>query len=533
MKKYDVVALGELLIDFTDNGLSTQGNRLFEANPGGAPCNMLAMLEKLGAKTAFIGKVGNDFLGRMLKEKITAAGINADRLFLDDKIPTTLAFVGKRPDGDRDFAFFRKPGADMMLTTEEAVASAEIIRSSRLFHFGTLSLTDEPVRSATKKAVDIARDSGLLISFDPNYREPLWHSRNDARKAMEYGFSVCDILKIADNEIEFYTGETDIASGAEMIQQKFAIPVVFATSGAAGSSVFYKNTAVSADGFINPDTIETTGRKIAIGYRITATQRYMIDEVSYRTGNDTIRHLLDRWKNDSPLKAGIYYDQEILSTERSRLLNLLRERGYYKATLDNITFVVDTTYDAQRLSVDVVVDSRNLRVFRINNIYIYPNSTAGLRSNESAFDTTIAPFYDTRGRSIDFQFAKLHIEKDNEWVGKRIDKIDVPLGSQAIMIRRNGKSLAARGKSLIKANDDLILNVPAYYPSGTEEVSEVSVYKGHKWANKTVAELNLPVSQLIIMVIRNGKKFIPNGDTLIKEDDVLLIFNGEEQENAQ
>ena len=135
--------------------------------------------------------------------------------------------------------------------------------------------------------------------------------------------------------------------------------------------------------------------------------------------------------------------------------------------------------------------------------------------------------------SIDFQFAKLHIEKDNEWVGKRIDKIDVPLGSQAIMIRRNGKSLAARGKSLIKANDDLILNVPAYYPSGTEEVSEVSVYKGHKWANKTVAELNLPVSQLIIMVIRNGKKFIPNGDTLIKEDDVLLIFNGEEQENAQ
>ena len=239
MKKYDVVALGELLIDFTDNGLSTQGNRLFEANPGGAPCNMLAMLEKLGAKTAFIGKVGNDFLGRMLKEKITAAGINADRLFLDDKIPTTLAFVGKRPDGDRDFAFFRKPGADMMLTTEEAVASAEIIRSSRLFHFGTLSLTDEPVRSATKKAVDIARDSALLISFDPNYREPLWHSRNDARKAMEYGFSVCDILKIADNEIEFYTGETDIASGAEMIQQKFAIPVVFAT--------------------INPDTIETTG----------------------------------------------------------------------------------------------------------------------------------------------------------------------------------------------------------------------------------------------------------------------------------
>ena len=154
------------------------------------------------------------------------------------------------------------------------------------------------------------------------------------------------------------------------------------------------------------DTLEISEKKIAIGYHITATQRYLIDEVGYNTDNDTLRRLLDRWKSDSPLKAGIYYDQDILAAERSRLVSLFRERGYYRATNDNITFVVDTTYDSRRLSVDVNVDKRDMRVYRINNIFIYPNSTAGLRSNESAFETTIAPFYDPRGRSIDFQFVK-------------------------------------------------------------------------------------------------------------------------------
>ena len=154
------------------------------------------------------------------------------------------------------------------------------------------------------------------------------------------------------------------------------------------------------------DTLEISGKKITIGYHITATQRYLIDEVGYRTGNDTIRRLLDRWSATSSLKVGTYYDQEVLSSERSRIVSLLRERGYYLATPENVSFLVDTTYDKRHLSVDVLVDSRNLRVFRINNIFIYPNSTAGLRSNESAFETTIAPFYDIRGRSIDFLFVK-------------------------------------------------------------------------------------------------------------------------------
>lgn len=154
------------------------------------------------------------------------------------------------------------------------------------------------------------------------------------------------------------------------------------------------------------DTIETSGKKITIGYHLTASPRYLIDEVGYHSTNDTIRRFLDRWKEGSLIKAGTYYDQENLSDERSRLLNLLRERGYYRASLDNITFLVDTTYLPGRLSIDAYVNGSNLRPYRVNNIFIYPNSTAGLRSNESAFDTTIAPFTDSRGNSIDFQFVK-------------------------------------------------------------------------------------------------------------------------------
>lgn len=154
------------------------------------------------------------------------------------------------------------------------------------------------------------------------------------------------------------------------------------------------------------DTIETAGKKIAIGYHITASQRFIIDEVSYHTESDAIRRLLNQWKEGSSLKAGSYYDQEILSAERTRLVNLLRERGYYRATTENITFLVDTTYLDRHLTIDVNVDSHNLHVYHINNIFIYPNSTAGLRSNESAFETSIVPFKDSRGKDVDFQFVK-------------------------------------------------------------------------------------------------------------------------------
>ena len=185
MKKYDVTALGELLIDFTENGQSRQGNPVFEANPGGAPCNVLAMLAKLGHKTAFIGKVGNDFFGKQLKEAITEVGIDASGLCTDKEVHTTLAMVHTLSDGDRDFSFYRDPGADMMLTQEEI--REDIILDSKIFHFGTLSMTHEGVRNATKKALQTAKDAGAIISFDPNLRFPLWASSEDARAQTMYG----------------------------------------------------------------------------------------------------------------------------------------------------------------------------------------------------------------------------------------------------------------------------------------------------------------------------------------------------------
>ena len=259
MSEFNVVALGELLIDFTNNGVSGQGNPMFEANPGGAPCNVLSMLQNLGNKTAFIGKVGNDFFGRMLKERIEAQGIDAVGLVADDAVNTTLAFVNKLPNGDRDFSFYRNPGADMMLTADDVNKSRAVIENAEVFHFGTLSMTGEPAKEATKLAVDIAKKKGILISFDPNYREPLWKSVEEALEAMRYGFEKCDILKISDNEVELFTGMTDIEAGAKKIQKEFDIPIVFATLGAEGSMALYKDIVVKKAGFKNPDTIETTG----------------------------------------------------------------------------------------------------------------------------------------------------------------------------------------------------------------------------------------------------------------------------------
>ena len=259
MKQYDVVALGELLIDFTQNGTSAQGNNLFEACPGGAPCNVLAMLRKLGKSCAFVGKVGNDMFGKLLKEVITDAGINADALVMDDKIPTTLAFVQTFANGDRDFSFYRKPGADMMLTADEL--PLDTIANARIFHFGTLSMTHEGVRKATEKAVATAKEGGALISFDPNLRPPLWEDLEDAKEAIAWGLGQCDILKIADNELEFMTGETDFCKGAAILHQRYPnIKVLNVTAGADGSYSFYgEEEPVFVPSFKLGGTIETTG----------------------------------------------------------------------------------------------------------------------------------------------------------------------------------------------------------------------------------------------------------------------------------
>lgn len=258
-KTFDVVALGELLIDFTQNGFSAQGNTLFEACPGGAPCNVLAMLRKLGKRCAFVGKVGDDMFGRLLKNVIQEAGIDTQGLRMDGQIPTTLAFVQTLPNGDRDFSFYRKPGADMMLTREEL--PMELLRNCRVFHFGTLSMTHPGVREATQTALEKAMQAGALISFDPNLRPPLWDNLEEARQAIAYGLGKCHILKIADNELEFMTGETNFYKGAAILQARYPnIRVLNVTAGAGGSYSFYGSDApVFVPACQKGGVIETTG----------------------------------------------------------------------------------------------------------------------------------------------------------------------------------------------------------------------------------------------------------------------------------
>ena len=258
MKRYDVVALGELLIDFTENGTSAQGNPVFEANPGGAPCNVLAMLRKLDRRCAFVGKVGNDMFGQQLKAVAEEAGIDMSGLRMDDTVHTTLAFVKTYEDGDRDFSFYRNPGADMMLTEDEL--PMDMIRDTRIFHFGTLSMTHEGVRQATRAAVLAAKQAGAIISFDPNLRPPLWDSLNEARGQMLWGLSQADVVKIADNEIEFLTDTSDYDKGASLLRERFpGIRLLNVTAGANGSYAFCGDRKIFVPSFLLGGTIETTG----------------------------------------------------------------------------------------------------------------------------------------------------------------------------------------------------------------------------------------------------------------------------------
>ena len=257
-KPFDVTALGELLVDFTQNGLSEQGNLLFEANPGGAPANVLAMLCKLDKRCAFIGKVGRDAFGELLAETVSGLGVDTRGLKRDAGIPTTLALVHTLPGGDRDFSFYRKPGADILLSAEEL--DEELLTGCRIFHFGTLSLTDEPVRSATRAAVKQAREAGALISFDPNLRAPLWRSMDEAKAAIRWGLGQCDILKIADNELEFMTGETDFDRGAALLRAEYPnIRLVNVTAGADGSYSYYGAFRVFVPACRLGGVVETTG----------------------------------------------------------------------------------------------------------------------------------------------------------------------------------------------------------------------------------------------------------------------------------
>ncbi len=254
---YDVIALGELLIDFTSSAPSSQGNTLFEANPGGAPCNVLAMLARLGRRAAFVGKVGDDLFGRMLKGSIVETGIDAGALVLDPAAHTTLAFVQNAPDGDRAFSFYRDPGADELLTPEELPESA--LRSAGIFHFGSLSLTREPSRAATRRAVALAAEGGAIVSFDPNLRPSLWKNLDAAREEMLWGCSVCQVLKVAEEELSFLTTEEDLEAGAAKLRRDFPnIRLLLVTKGKEGSTAFWKEHQVSRPGY-PVEATDTTG----------------------------------------------------------------------------------------------------------------------------------------------------------------------------------------------------------------------------------------------------------------------------------
>lgn len=256
-KKWDVLAFGELLIDFTQNGISNQGNGMFEANPGGAPCNVLAMLNRLGHTTAFMGKVGNDIFGHLLKHTLEEISIDTSALEIDEDIRTTLAFVANDENGDRSFSFYRNPGADMMFTPDEVKADA--IGDAEIFHFGTLSMTHELVREATKKALQIAKEKGVIISFDPNLRESLWSSLELAKEQVAYGLKYCDILKISDNEIQWFTGELDYNKGISLLQEQYQIPLILLSLGKEGSRAYYKDICVEVPAFLHENTVDTTG----------------------------------------------------------------------------------------------------------------------------------------------------------------------------------------------------------------------------------------------------------------------------------
>ncbi len=255
---FDVVAMGELLIDFTPYGQSEQGNEVLEANPGGAPCNVLAMLNRLGRKVAFLGKVGYDSFGTLLRKTITDIGIDSAGLVTDPNIHTTLAFVHLDEHGDRNFSFCRNPGADMMLKKEEL--NQDILKNAKIFHFGTLSMTSEMIRETTKAAIAIAKEHGVLISFDPNLRPPLWDSLDTAKEMIWYGISQCNILKISEEELEFITGISDLDLAAQKVQEENPnVKVMFVTLGKEGSSFYYKGEKGFRETFRDVKTIDTTG----------------------------------------------------------------------------------------------------------------------------------------------------------------------------------------------------------------------------------------------------------------------------------
>lgn len=254
-KKYDVVALGELLIDFTEAGIGADGMRMFEQNPGGAPANLLTAVSHMGHQTAFIGKVGKDMHGDFLKQTLQKEGICTDYLLQDEKVFTTLAFVALGKNGEREFSFARKPGADTCLSVEEL--PYELLQNCRIFHIGSLSLTDEPIKSATFEAVKKAKEAGAIISYDPNYRESLWESKEQAMQAMLSLVPYADMVKVSEEEGELLTGEKDCVKAARKLLA-MGPSLIAVTMGEQGVHLVKEEWEEQIPGFC-VNAVDTTG----------------------------------------------------------------------------------------------------------------------------------------------------------------------------------------------------------------------------------------------------------------------------------
>ena len=252
----DVVAIGELLIDFTFKSADKDGYPTMEAHPGGAPANFLAALNQYGYKTAMLGKVGNDTFGKLLLGTLQQAGIETKGMIVSGDVFTTLAFVTLDGQGDREFSFARKPGADTQIRFEELDLS--IVEEAKVLHFGTLSLTDEPARTATYKLVEYAKNKGKLITYDPNLRKPLWKSMEEAKEQLLWGLQYADIVKISDEEVEFLFG-LDPKAGAAHILENYPVKLVFVTCGADGCVFQNKTCSGHVPGLSGLSVVDTTG----------------------------------------------------------------------------------------------------------------------------------------------------------------------------------------------------------------------------------------------------------------------------------
>lgn len=253
---YDVVAFGELLIDFTPQGIAVNGNNIFQQNPGGAPANVLAALAMLGKKTAFIGKVGQDSFGEYLKGELKAQQIDTTGLIFSEDVNTTLAFVSLSESGERTFTFYRKPGADTMIRANEI--DYEIMANAKICHFGSVSMTHEPARTATYEAVAFAKKSGSVISFDPNVRLNLWSDAAEAKEQIRVILSYADLLKISVEELEFLTDKNDLEVGTEHLYQTYGNKLILVTLGNKGC--FYRKGEMTGHipGF-HVNTVDTNG----------------------------------------------------------------------------------------------------------------------------------------------------------------------------------------------------------------------------------------------------------------------------------